>query len=149
MQFEYVVTDAATAEDREAVLAPLMAYNDERGPPHGFQRLSVLLRDPEGKIIGGLIGRIVYDWLYVELLAVPEGLRGRGVGAELMRRAEAGAIERGCAGIWLDTYEFQARGFYEKLGFEVFGTLDDHPRGMHRYFLRRRLPDQAANSSRA
>jgi len=44
-----------------------------------------------------------------------------------------------CIGIWLDTYEFQARGFYEKIGFEVFGTLEDHPAGSQRFFLRKRL----------
>jgi hypothetical protein len=44
-----------------------------------------------------------------------------------------------CVGIWVDTYGFQARGFYEKLGYELFGTIDDHPRGSHRFFFRKRL----------
>jgi GNAT superfamily N-acetyltransferase len=147
MRFELVVTDAPTAADREGVLAPLLAYNDGHGPPHAFRSLAVLLRDGEGKTLGGLFGRTAYDWLYVEFLAVPEALRGQGVGRDLMRRAEAEATARGCIGVRLDTFEFQARGFYEKLGYEVFGKLDDHPRGMCRYFLRRRL-DQPTNSSR-
>ncbi len=33
----------------------------------------------------------------------------------------------------------QARGFYEKLGYSVFGRLDDHPKGSARYFLNKRL----------
>lgn len=100
----------------------------------------ILLRDrAAGSTIGGLWGRSVYDWLYVELLAVPEDLRGQGVGSTLMRQAETIAIERGCVGVWLDTYGFQARGFYEKLGYEVFGVLDDHPRGSQRFFLRKLL----------
>jgi ribosomal protein S18 acetylase RimI-like enzyme len=56
-----------------------------------------------------------------------------------MQQAEAIAREAGCAGIWLDTYEFQARGFYERLGFTLFGTLPDHPVGQRRFFLMKRL----------
>jgi ribosomal protein S18 acetylase RimI-like enzyme len=65
--------------------------------------------------------------------------RGKGCGKALMAQAENIARANGCIGLWLDTYEFQARGFYEKLGFEVFGTLDDHPIGQKRFFLRKRL----------
>ena len=56
-----------------------------------------------------------------------------------MLEAERIARANGCVGIWLDTYEFQARGFYEKLGFEVFGSLKDHPVGHRRFFLRKRF----------
>ena len=61
-----------------------------------------------------------------------------------MHLAEREAVNRGCHGAWLDTFEFQARGFYEKLGYEVFGSLDDNPRGSRRFFLRRRLEDAAS-----
>jgi GNAT superfamily N-acetyltransferase len=56
-----------------------------------------------------------------------------------MRRAEEIALDRGCIGVWLDTFAFQARGFYEKLGYSLFGQLDDHPRESARYFLKKRL----------
>jgi RimJ/RimL family protein N-acetyltransferase len=56
-----------------------------------------------------------------------------------MHRAEDIARAHGCIGLWLDTYEFQARGFYEKLGFTLFGTLDDHPVGRKRFFLQKRI----------
>jgi len=139
MHYEIVATETPGAADREAVLALLIAYNDSQTGPHGYKPLAVLLRDAAGSTIGGLCGRSVYDWLYVDLLAVPEPLRRQGIGAQLMRRAEAVALERGCVGIWVDTYGFQARGFYEKLGYELFGTIDDHPRGSHRFFFRKRL----------
>ena len=73
------------------------------------------------------------------MLHVPEALRGQGIGSELMRRAESFCREQGLAGIWLDTFHFQARPFYEKLGFTVFGTIEDHPAGSRRYFLSKRL----------
>ena len=56
-----------------------------------------------------------------------------------MRTAEEVARERGCAGIWLDTFSFQARGFYEKLGYTVFGRIDDYPPGQSRFWLRKHL----------
>src|SRR5918993_5792203 len=137
---EMVVSHEPGAAVREAILTPLVAYNESHAPPHGFQPLAILLRDPDtGETLGGLWGRSVYDWIVVELLVVPERWRGQKIGTALLRRAEAIGRERGYVGVWLDTYEFQARGFYEKNGFEILGTLDDHPRGSRRYFLRKRL----------
>ena len=69
-------------------------------------------------MIGGLWGRTVYDWLFVEHLFVPEHLRGRGLGTALMRKAEEVAIARDCIGVCLDTFDFNAPGFYRKLGYE-------------------------------
>jgi GNAT superfamily N-acetyltransferase len=125
--------------DREAVLAPLRAYNVSRAGDPRIRPVAVLLTDERGDRVGGLWGRCAYNWLFVELLAVPEAHRGGTYGTALMEQAEQIARANGCIGIWLDTYEFQARGFYEKLGFEVFGTLDDHPVGQKRFFLRKHL----------
>ena len=126
---------------RDAILAVLVAHNDAAaGRPPGVQPLAILLRDPEsGAVIGGLWGQSVYDWLFIQYLAVPEALRGQGLGRELMSRAETVARERGCVGLWLDTFEFQARPFYEKLGYSLFGQIEDFPRGSRRYFLHKRL----------
>ena len=124
---------------REAVLAPLRAYNLAHAGDPRLRPVAVLLTDAARDHVGGLWGRCVYDWLFVELLAVPEGHRGAGHGKALMAEAEHIARANGCVGMWLDTFEFQARGFYEKLGFEVFGALDEHPIGRTRFFLRKRL----------
>jgi GNAT superfamily N-acetyltransferase len=77
--------------------------------------------------------------LFVELLFVPDSLRGRGVGTDLMKRAESEALARGCHSAWLDTFEFQARGFYERLGYTCFGELSDYPAGAKRYFMKKAL----------
>jgi GNAT superfamily N-acetyltransferase len=133
------VVDDPTADDRAAVLAPLREYNEAHGPVLEVRPMAILLRDESGNAVGGLWGRTAYDWLFVELLGVPNEMRGTGAGTALMRAAEAIAIERGCIGVWLDTFAFQARPFYEKLGYSVFGELRDHPRGSARYFLMKRF----------
>ena len=130
---------------RDAILRHLLAFNAERAVPPDSRPFAIPIRDPAtGEVSGGLWAVSSYHWLYVDMLIVPEALRGRGIGTRLMRMAEAAARARGCVGVCLDT--FQARGFYEKLGYEVFGTLDDNPRGSRRFFLRRRLEDAAGGA---
>ena len=127
--------------DVAAVRNGLRAYNQsqlgDRVPL--YQNIVLQLRDAEDTIVGGLTATAVLDWLFVEWLHVDEAHRGADHGTALMAEAEVYARDKGLAGIWLDTFAFQARGFYEKLGFTVFGTLDDHPRGSARYFLQKRF----------
>jgi GNAT superfamily N-acetyltransferase len=139
MTIRLQIPDAPTLEDREAVLALLCTYNERMAGPAHAEPIAILLRDAEDRPVGGLLGRSSYDWLFIEYLAVPEALRGQRLGSALIAEAERIARARGCCGLWLDTFAFQARGFYEKLGFTVFGTLEDHPRGSRRFFLSKRL----------
>jgi hypothetical protein len=48
-------------------------------------------------------------------------------------------MRRGCHHALLDTFDFQAREFYEKLGYAVFGSLDDFPRAHVRLFMKKAL----------
>ena len=140
MELKIVVTEKPQPGDFEAVHAPLIAYNEGHVGPSGYKPFVILLRDPErAKTVGGLWARSFYDWMYVDLLVVPEGHRNNDIGSDLMRRVEAAAVTRGCVGIWLDTHSFQARGFYKRLGFGVFGILDDYPIGAQRIFMRKLL----------
>ena len=139
MQPQFHLTDNGEPAAREVILRGLMAFNEAQTGSRDFRSLAVLLRDENGAAIGGLWGRTAWRWLFVELLFVPEALRCGGAGRELMRRAEAEAVERGCQLVWLDTFSFQARGFYEKLGYSVFGRLDDYPPGFSRFFMQKKL----------
>jgi GNAT superfamily N-acetyltransferase len=136
---EIVVPDRPEKADRDAIVTALVAFNDSRAGPAGFKDVAILLRTPSGETVGGLWAKFVYDWMYVELLFVPQAARGTGLGSQLLKKAEELAIAQGCAGVWLDTFGFQARGFYERNGYSIFGTLDDHPRGTQRFFLRKIL----------
>jgi GNAT superfamily N-acetyltransferase len=132
-------TDVADPAVRGAIVDPLLAFNEARTGRNDFRLLILTLTDSTGRIVGGLWGRTSYDWLFVELLVVPETMRGQGIGRELMQRAEGEAVTRGCRNAWLDTFEFQARGFYEKLGYTCFGELADYPPGFSRYFMKKAL----------
>ena len=139
MSLRLTVQEKPSATDRQAVLTPLIAYNvGQVGDPR-YQPISILLTDDDGNQVGGLFGAIFYDWMSVEIVAVPEQHRGGGYGTKLMARAEEIARRNDCAGIWPDTFEFQARRFYEKIGFKLFGELPNHPRSQRRFFLRKCL----------
>lgn len=141
MSYDVLVTEEMSISDRDAIVNVLQEYNLSQGYRSGLKPVGILLRDPKtGKTIGGLWGRTSYDWLNVEFLALPETLRDKKLGTELMRRAEEIARERGCVGLWLTTLHFQAPGFYQKLGFEIAGEIEDSPRGGKRYIMSKRLP---------
>jgi GNAT superfamily N-acetyltransferase len=131
--------DEPTPEDQSAILSPLVVYNKLAAGSSNARPVVLALKDDGGAIIGGLWGKTAFDWLFVEFLVVPEAMRGRDLGTSLMFRAEEVAVERKCVGAWLDTFAFQARGFYEKIGYSVFGEIADHPRGSSRYFLQKRF----------
>ena len=129
-------------ESRDAVLDGLIAFNRSQTPEFKgtLANVGLLLKHPEtGQTDGGLTGRVSFGWLFIELLFVPERLRGQGIGSQLMARAEDVAREHGCVGIWLDTYAFQAPGFYAKLGYVQFGEITNYPPGSSRYFLHKHL----------
>lgn len=147
MTFDLVVTECEA--HRATILELLKAYNRTQAPPAAVRPLAILIRDADGTVLGGLHGVTAYDWLIVELVFVPETLRGRGVGSSLLARAEEAARARGCLGVWLDTFSFQARGFYERLGYAVFGTIENHPVSGQRYFLKKALDCASTGSPSA
>lgn len=145
------ITDTPDAAIRSAILRPLTRFNESRlGGPEDHRLLAIAVSNPlTGEIIGGLWSETLSGQLHVDLLFVPETLRRTGIGSRLMRDAEAEAIRRGCTGAWLDTYSFQARGFYERLGYSVFGVIEDHPPGHSRFFMKRNFGAKIASPASA
>jgi GNAT superfamily N-acetyltransferase len=133
------LTDKADWGVWQTLSRPLTAYNEQQAGPEDFRFLILLLRDPETReITGGLWGRTLYGWLYIHLLVIPEQQRRQGLGTRLVHMAEDEARARGCRGALVDTFSFQARPFYERLGYQVFATIEDYPPG-HRCHSMKKL----------
>ncbi len=115
--------------------ASLIASNNVSGPLEHWQRVTFFARTPTGEIIGGLDGYTHWGWLFVRQLWVRPDYQRYGYGRQLMHAAEQAALARGCDKAHLDTFDFQAVPFYQKLGYVVFGQLADYPVGHTRYFL--------------
>jgi GNAT superfamily N-acetyltransferase len=134
------VSQAPGEAEYLAILKPLRAYNVAQAGDAKPERFALLIRDElTNEVIGGLYGRSLYSWLFIELLAVPDQCRGQGMGSRLMHMAEDHARKNECIGIWLDTFSFQAPEFYRKHGFVEFAKVEDFPPGHQRFFFQKRL----------
>lgn len=128
--------------------ARLEAWLNEHAEGQGqsFRNDSVLLEANDGEtVLGGALAVYGVAWCFVKYLAVAPEARGRGIGRRLMETLEDEARARGQIGIWLDTFSFQAPAFYEALGYERIGMIDDYPPGEARYFYAKRLDGRAVN----
>ena len=105
-----------------------------------FESISRKIVDEEGNIIAGCLA-IMYCWnvVAIDIIWVDEQYRGQGLGSMLLGEVEHEAMEKGCHLVHLDTFDFQAKGFYEKNGYSVFGILEDCPKGHIRYYLKKTL----------
>jgi GNAT superfamily N-acetyltransferase len=133
------ILDHPSDEDQRAILDPLLEFNKAQVDDDSYEVIAIMLKDEAGQSVGGLWGKLYYDWLFVELLFVPESMRGKDLGSKLLAEAERIAKAKARVGIWLDTFSFQAPGFYEKNGYERFGALENYPKGKERIFFRKFL----------
>lgn len=124
---------------KEEVFAALLRYNAGRAGPLGFANFTLSVREDDDALLGGLVAMQYWNAMQIELLWVREDLRGRGIGTELMNRAEAVLRNRNGEMIFLSTWSFQAPAFYEKLGYSSFGTLQGVPPGGSRIWYCKRL----------
>lgn len=140
MEYKITVCGQSDAQD---LCDRLVAFNLERVAPRQdqpFLPVRLKITDPEGAVIGGCLGEI-YCWkvMSVDVLWVDPDHRGRGLGTALLGEMEQIAREQNCSLIHLDTFDFQARDFYLRQGYEVFGVLEDCPPGHCRYYLKKKL----------
>lgn len=122
----------------------VVAYNYAQTGMSEWHPVGFFLRNDPGEWLGGCTGYIWGGWLHVRWLWVTQALRGSGYGSKLLTAAERFGAQRGAAAVTLETHSFEARAFYLKHGYVVFGTLEDYPPGHNKYFLRKPLrPDPA------
>ncbi len=100
---------------------------------------NVFVRAHSGEIVGGALGNLWSEWLYIDYVWIDRPLRGRGYASRMVTMAEQSALARGCVNASLSTFSFQARPLYEKLGYHVFGEQKDFPPGHTHYHLTKRL----------
>lgn len=136
------VEGAPRPADAQVVVDGLRAFNEAVIGPPDEQPLAVFARDDRGRVVGGLLGHTKWRWCYVSKFWLPDALRGQGLGSQLLRGAEAEAWRRGCLGVYLDTFEYQALPFYQRHGYELFGTLEGYPPGYRQHHLRKPRPPE-------
>ncbi len=138
-EYSIVYVEKPGQSEWGAIGGGISAYNAQQAGDDSSQPLCFVLRAADQTVVGGVIGETHYDWFYISLMWIKEELRGHGYGHRLLTLAEDQARERGAKHAYLDTFSFQAPGFYKKHGYEVYGELKDFPMGHQRYFLTKPL----------
>ena len=136
----YLIRESNNIEE-DFIIDKIVEYNLSIVPSKqetDFLWINRIVEDKNGNIIAGILSKM-YCWncLYIDVLWVKEEHRKDGLGSRLLKEIESVAIEKGCYLIHLDTFDFQAKDFYIKHGYEVFGVLDECPEGHKRYFLKK------------
>lgn len=134
--------EECTIEEQDYLIDRLVEYNllqVKAEQTVNFIDLSKKIVE-EGKIIAGIIARM-YCWnmVYVDTLWVDTSYRGKKIGEKLLKEVESEAKSKGAKLVHLDTFDFQAKRFYEKQGYTVFGKLDDCPENHCRYYMKKSL----------
>lgn len=117
----------------------LLRFNRQQVGALRYSRKVLSVRDAKGRLLGGLILQSYWRESYIELLWLSARARGTGEGSKLIAAAEREARRRGSRLIHLNTYSFQAPGFYEKQGYRRFGAMSGSPKGKRRYFYVKHL----------
>lgn len=134
---------ALEADDRDEVLQALMsgmkAFNGAAVPGLTSHKIVAAVRNDSGNMVGGVIGRLSADSVYVEIVYNDEAIRGMGLGTEAMLLVEAEAKRLGAVEAWLYTMSFQAKPFYEKIGYHMFAELNWMGGKHKRQFMRKDL----------
>ena len=107
--------------------------------PRDETPFSILARNAEDALLGGVNGVIHWRWLYIRHLWVAETARGDGLGRQLIMAAEAQARARDCIGVYIDTFDPRIAAYYEGAGFSRAGEIADFPPGGQRIYLSKRL----------
>jgi len=121
----------------EAVRQGIRESDPATVKPRDWQTISLALRDSQGAIVAGLYGATMWSWLMIDGLWVAPAQRRQGLGSQLLLAAEEIAIQRGCIGSWLGTFDFQAKTFYERHGYSVFAELPGFPPNHTHFHLRK------------
>ncbi|NEX82120.1 GNAT family N-acetyltransferase [Aeromonas rivipollensis] len=108
-------------DEIEALRVGLSGYNLGHAGTHLRERIASFIKDKEGKVHGGIIADIKWDWLYVDWLWLDESIYKDGWGGRLLGAMEQYARSQGITNYHLETTSFQALPFYQKQGYEVFG----------------------------
>jgi GNAT superfamily N-acetyltransferase len=95
------------------------------------KRHVIRVRDAQGAVVGGAIVWTYWGWLEINLMALEKQARGRGLGRRLLEVIEETARAEGCTHVRTEAFDYQALGFYLKLGYRIVGHLEDYPEGFH------------------
>ncbi|NKE07816.1 GNAT family N-acetyltransferase [Mesobacillus selenatarsenatis] len=137
---KFRITEEVNESNKSHVNQKLYEYNLKHFPEDlrgRYREVNFFLLDEDGKVRGGILGEVCWNWLEIHTLMIDEDLRGLGYGTKLLKAMEQIAIESECDFIKVDTLSFQALDFYQNNGYTVYGTLDNVGREFKHFYLKK------------
>ena len=126
----FVVTEGEPKEeDFQALSTGLLSHHAKQGHKRTWEKYCIFLKDTNDKAYAGIIVTFTWNGMHIDSLWVDETLRGHDYGTQLMKMAEDEALKRECTIAYTDTFTWKASGFYEKLGYTLYGKLENFPEG--------------------
>ena len=136
MQLRLENTESRKAQEIGGLIR---SYNRSKREVAESEPLNLYVEDEHGEIMAGLVAETFGNWLEIEYLFVKEDLRGQGIGSQLLQQAESEAKKRSCRFAFVNTYQFQAPGFYQKQGYKKVFALKDYPYTGQRHYYQKDL----------
>ena len=142
----HVCDDLQQMEATDGLIVPILEglgknIQKQLGNVQLGRSVRIFIRDQQDRVVGGIVSDLFGGWAYISLLWIDEPVRNRGLGTRLVTMLEQEVLRLGYTHAHLDTSSFEARPFYEKLGYGLFATLEDYPPGHCKYFLKKALSE--------
>lgn len=99
----------------------------------------IFIKNDANDVCAGVTGYNYYGCLHIDMLFVKEDLRNLGYGKKLMMEAEKIGRTRHCLFATVNTMDFEALVFYQKLGYEIEFTRAGYQNKSTMYMLRKAL----------
>lgn len=142
-EIDIQLTTSPGEADLKTISRGIETYNEEFLPNEVVYekdtKFAVFARDENGNVVGGVRATAFWNYCIIELLWLSSEARGKRAGTRLMEAAENHARDVGFEYVRTETLDFQAKPFYERLGYRVFGELSDYPKGHTTYCLVKEL----------
>ncbi|MEM8796604.1 MAG: GNAT family N-acetyltransferase [Pseudomonadota bacterium] len=126
MANDNIILENPASEERISDLHEKLASSGQALRNHEFETFTLHVSAPDNSLTAGLKGEIIFKSAHISELWVDESRRGQGLASRLLQRAESHARARGCIRMHLETRNKKARALYERLGYVVFGVLENY-----------------------
>ena len=136
------ITKEINKEDKQKINDELYRFNLKHFPVDlrgRYEEINLFIKDENSIVRGGILAEVCWNWLEIHTFIIDEDIRKSVTGTRLLKELEKIALEKECDFIKVDTLSFQALGFYEKNGYQVFGSLDNVGRDYKHYYLKKDL----------
>ena len=137
------IKELTSPSKRQKILEALWAFNSSKSPylkdKSNYYKTVDFYAEESKNLLGGALCIINYNWIYIDYLYVNEQMRGQDIGTKLINKIEQYAKENNLTGLYTETFDFQARPFYEKNGFKVIGCYENMPPNSKLWLLQKAL----------